>query len=112
MISAPSRMMVAKKISKVSTAAQWRGSPRRQNQLTGADKAIATTMAKKSSRMAVITFWRNQSRTIAAPAASARPSQEVKTAPRRVKVGGSIANPLAKAAALANDGRDNDRRGA
>src|SRR5688500_299628 len=104
MISAPSSTIVEKKINRVSTAAQWRGTPRRSNQPTGADKAIATTIAKNRRRMAVMTFWRNQSKTTAAPAANARPSQDVKKAPRRVRVGGSIAPFLAERIRLANAG--------
>jgi hypothetical protein len=61
-------------------------------------------MAKKKRRIAVMTFCRNQISTTAAQAASARPSQEEKKAPRRVRVGGSIAHPLAEAGALANAG--------
>ena len=103
--SAPSRTIVAKKISSVSTAARWRGKPRRWNQATGADKAIATTIAKNSRRIAVMTFCRNQSSTTAAPAARARPSQDVKTAPLRVRIGGSIHISLAKPRLRANDRR-------
>jgi len=60
------------------------------NQPTGADKAIAITIAKNSISKARMTLDRNQSSTTAAPAASARPSQEEKTAPGRAGVGGSI----------------------
>ena len=92
MTRAPSRAMVAKNRSKVRIAAQWRWKPRRMNQPTGADRAIAITIAKNSMSRARTTLDRNQSSTTAAPAASARPSQDEKTAPGRAGDGGSMSH--------------------
>ena len=50
MTSQPSRPIAPKKRSRVSSAASRRGTPRRTNQSTGADKAIATTSREEQQQ--------------------------------------------------------------